>query len=147
MSAVSALFHVVINTHNRLMTIPNEASEQLYRYITAIVESRQCRLLRINGIENHVHILLEISPTVTLSELVRDIKQGSSKWAKNSGKFPNFTGWGKEYGAFSCSIHDKDRIIRYIMKQREHHQSHTFDDEYRLMIEQAGLQWNDYRLT
>ena len=147
MSAVCSLFHIVINTLRREMTIPDVDSENLYRYITAIVQSRQCRLLRINGIGNHIHLLVELSPTVKLSDLVRDVKQGSSKWAKQQPAFSQFKGWGKEYGAFSCSIRDKDRIINYINNQREHHKVRSFEDEYQQMIERSGLEWNDYRLT
>lgn len=171
MGAVSSLFHIVINTLRREMTIPDAESEQLYRYIWSIVQSRNCRLLRINGIGNlqlakgcacvsaepgqaikqtfgnHVHLLVELSPTVCLSDLVRDIKQGSSKWARQNSSFPQFRGWGKEYGAFSCSVRDKENIINYIINQREHHRIKTFEDEYRQMIERSGLEWNEYRLT
>ncbi len=147
MSAVSSIYHVVINTYRRQMTIPDETSEHLYRYIWSIVKSRGCRLYRINGIGNHVHMLIELAPTVALSDLVRDIKQGSSKWAKQQVYFPQFSGWGKEYGAFSCSSRDKDAIIKYIMNQREHHKVKTFEDEYKDMVEMSGIEWNDYRLT
>ena len=147
MSAVSSLFHIVINTLRREMTIPDDASEQLYRYIWSIIDSRNCRLLRVGGIANHLHLLIDLSPTVCLSDLVRDIKQGSSKWAKQQPCFTHFRGWGKEYGAFSCSVRDKDRIVKYIINQREHHRVRTFEEEFRQMIELSGLEWNDYRLT
>lgn len=147
MSAVTSLYHIVINTLRREMTIPDIASDQMYRYISSIVASRYSRMLRINGIGNHVHMLVELSPSVCLSDLLRDIKQGSSKWAKQHPSFTQFKGWGKEYGAFSYSIRDKERIINYIINQREHHRTITFEDEYRQMIERSGLEWNDYRLT
>ena len=88
-------------------------------------------------------MLVEVSPTVALSDLVRDIKQGSSKWAKQQTYFPMFRGWGKEYGAFSCSPRDKDMIINYIIKQREHHKTTSFDDEYKSMLDRAGLKWDE----
>ena len=147
MSAVSSMYHVVINTYRRQMTIPDETSEHLYRYIWSIVKSRGCRLHRINGIGNHIHMLIELSPTIALSDLVRDIKQGSSKWAKQQVYFPQFSGWGKEYGAFSCSCRDKERIVSYIINQRQHHQMSSFEEEYRQMLELSGLEWNDKRLT
>ena len=147
MSAVSSVYHVVINTYRRQMTIPDETSEHLYRYIWSIVKSRGCRLYRINGIGNHIHMLIELAPTVALSDLVRDIKQGSSKWAKEQVYFPQFSGWGKEYGAFSCSSRDKEAITNYIINQREHHKSRTFEDEYKSMLELSGVEWNDNRLT
>lgn len=147
MSAVNSIYHIVINTYRREMTIPNETSEHMYRYIWSIINSRNCKLYRIGGIGNHIHMLVELSPVVALSDLVRDIKQGSSKWAKQQVFFPMFSGWGKEYGAFSCSVRDKEAIINYINNQREHHKERTFEQEYKEMIEHSGLEWNDYRLT
>ena len=147
MSAVSSLFHVVINTYRRQMTIPDETSEHMYRYIWSIIMSRNCRLYRINGTGNHIHMLIELSPTMALSDLVRDIKQGSSKWAKQQVYFPQFSGWGKEYGAFSVGQREKDVVVNYIINQREHHKSRPFEDEYRAIIEDCGLEWNDFRLT
>lgn len=147
MSATISLFHIVINTLGREMTIPDDTAEHLYRYITAIVKNKNCIMFRINGIGNHIHILVGLSPTVALSELVRDVKQGSSKWAKQQDYFPKFKGWGKEYGAFSCSVRDKDAIISYINNQRIHHRQKSFDQEYQSMIELSGLEWSEYRLT
>ena len=147
MSAVSSMYHVVINTYRRQMTIPDETSEQLYRYIWSIIKSRGCRLYRINGIGNHIHMLIELAPTIALSDLVRDIKQGSSKWAKQQVYFPQFSGWGKEYGAFSCSSRDRETIMNYIINQREHHKVKTFEDEYKYMVEMSGIEWNEHRLT
>ena len=147
MSATISLFHIVINTQGREMTIPDEASEHLYRYITAIVKSKNCILFRINGIGNHIHLLVGLSSSIALGDLVRDIKQGSSKWAKQQSIFPRFRGWGKEYGVFSCSVRDKDAIINYNKNQRVHHNAKTFEQEYRDMVERSGLEWNDFRLT
>ena len=117
------------------------------RYITAIIKNRDCKLFRINGIGNHIHMLVGLSSSIALSDLVRDIKQGSSKWAKQQVYFPNFRGWGKEYGAFSCSIRDKDAIINYINNQRVHHRQKSFEQEYQDMIERSGLGWSEFRLT
>ena len=147
MSAVSSMFHIVINTYRRQMTIPDETSEHMYRYIWSIIKSRNCRLYRINGTGNHIHMLIELSSTMALSDLVRDIKQGSSKWAKQQVYFPQFSGGGKEYGAFSVGHREKDVVVNYIINQREHHKSRPFEDEYRAIIEDCGLEWNDFRLT
>jgi REP element-mobilizing transposase RayT len=147
MSATISLFHIVINTFGREMTIPDETSEHMYKYITAIAKSRDCKMFRINGIGNHIHMLVGLSPSIALSDFVRDVKQGSSKWAKQQIYFPNFKGWGKEYGAFSCSVRDKDAIINYIKNQRVHHSQKSFEQEYQDMIERSGLEWNEYRLT
>ena len=95
MSAVNSIYHIVINTYRREMTIPDETSEHMYRYIWSIINSRNCKLYRIGGIGNHIHMLVELSPAMALSDLVRDIKQGSSKWAKQQVYFPMFSGWAR----------------------------------------------------
>lgn len=147
MSKVVSLHHIVINTKGRLITIAPEHSEDMYRFITSIIKRNKCVLYRIGGIENHIHLLIDLSPTVTLSHLVWDIKRSSSDWAKQSGLFPEFTGWGKEYGAFSISPAHKDALIAYILRQKEHHHRVAFDEEYRRIAERNGVPWSEYMLT
>ncbi|MBP3739135.1 MAG: transposase [Muribaculaceae bacterium] len=125
----------------------NEVRRLVGRHRRGKVRRRRTSCFRINGIGNHIHLLVGLSPSIALSDLVRDIKQGSSKWAKQQDYFPNFRGWGKEYGAFSCSVRDIDSIIHYINNQRIHHNKCTFEHEYQGMIERSGLEWNEYRLT
>ena len=147
MSKVVSLHHIVINTKNRQMTITPEHVEDMYRFITSIVKRNGCYLCRIGGIENHIHMLIDLAPTVTLSHLMWDIKRSSSDWAKKSGFFPNFVGWGKDYGAFSVSDAHRDAVIHYIMGQREHHNRVGFDEEYRRLAERNGVEWDDKMLT
>ena len=147
MSKVVSLHHIVINTKNRQMTISPEHAEDMYRFITSIIKRNGCFLYRIGGIENHIHMLVNLAPTVTLSHLVWDVKRSSSDWAKKSGLFPDFVGWGKEYGAFSISYSHRDAVINYIKGQREHHDRLGFDDEYQRLTERNGMEWNDNMLT
>lgn len=147
MSKVISLHHIVINTKNRQMTISAEHAEDMFRFITSIVKRNGSYLCRIGGIENHIHLLVNLAPTVTLSHLMWDIKRSSSDWAKKSGLFPDFIGWGKEYGAFSVSESHRNAVIEYIKNQREHHQRVGFDDEYRRLVERDGLEWDDHMLT
>ena len=147
MSKVVSLHHIIINTKGRQMTIVREHCEDMYRFITSIVKRNKCVLYRIGGIENHIHMLIDLSPTVTLSHLMWDVKRSSSDWAKQSGMFPGFMGWGKEYGAFSVSAAHKEAVIAYIMNQPEHHNRVAFDDEYKRITERNGMPWQDYMLT
>ena len=148
MSAVTAIYHIVINTYRREMTLPLASCDQLYRYISRVIQNSGCTLWAINGIENHIHLLINLHPSVRLSDLVRDIKLSTSQWIKqNHDLFPRFAGWGKEYGAFTYAMRDKDMVANYISNQREHHQRQTFEDEYRKHLQNAGIEWNDYRLT
>lgn len=122
------------------MTLTNEYREDIYRFIWKIVKEKNCRLLRIGGIPNHIHILLDLNPTLALANVVRDIKAKSSGWLRKDSRFPHFTGWSKEYFAASVSNADKDAVIEYIKNQQEHHKTHREIDEFRNLIVKAGMQ-------
>ena len=114
MSAVTAIYHIVINTHHREMTLPLYSSDQLYRYIARVVQNHGSILYAVNGIENHIHLLVHLHPSVCLSDLVRDIKLSTSQWIRNNPDlFPLFAGWGKEYGAFTYALRDKEMVANY----------------------------------
>lgn len=130
------------------MTLPLASSDQLYRYIARVIQSHDSIPFAVNGIENHIHLLIQLHPSVCLSDLVRDIKLSTNQWIKqNRDLFPQFAGWGREYGAFTYALRDKEMVIKYIQNQREHHQQETFENEYRKHLEHAGLDWNEFRLT
>jgi REP element-mobilizing transposase RayT len=137
MSSYRQIFYqIVFGTKNRLPTITEEHCRELYQYISGIVKNKNCKLYRINGTEDHLHIFSDLHPSVSLADYIKDIKVASSIWMKESGKFPAFIGWQEGYGAFTYTVNEKDRVIEYIMNQKEHHRKETFYDEFkRLLIE------------
>ena len=147
MSRVQNLTHIVFNTKSRKMTIANDYREDVYRFIWHLCKEMNCYLVRINGIPSHIHILVNINPSISLSEFVRNIKQQSSNWMKACGKFPDFEGWGKEYGAFSVSESAKFVVIEYIKGQQEHHRRCTFENEYKELCSKNGLGFTNFDLT
>ena len=129
-------YQIVFGTKNRKPTLDKEFDKELYKYIYGIIKNKKCKLYRINGIEDHIHIMSDLHPTICLSDYVKDIKVASSIWMKQSGKFPAFEGWQDKYGAFTYSVREKDMIINYIKNQKEHHKTESFYDEFkRLLIE------------
>lgn len=147
MSHVSALYHIVFNTFQRNMTLNEEHSNDMYHYIWKMLENRGCVLYRINGTANHIHMLIDLKPTLALSKLVGEVKQATSEWARTSGLFPLWHGWGHEYAAFSVSYHSKDVVIDYIKSQRTHHATTTYEEELKRLSTMQGLGWNDLWLT
>ncbi len=147
MSKVNCLYHIVINTYRREMTIPEEHKHELYKYIIGIVDGHQSKILRINGIGNHIHILLDLHPTVALATMVQSIKQSSNRYMSDNPNFPHFDHWGKEYFAFSVSFSSKDSVINYICHQEEHHRGKSFEDEMKAVLSLTGMPWKDYLLT
>jgi REP element-mobilizing transposase RayT len=143
MSKVTALYHIVFATRNREMTIPSTHKNDLYRVIWSILEQNKCKLYRIGGIGNHVHILLNLNASKSLAEVVRAVKSQSSNWMRSSGLFPHFTSWASEYFAATVSFSTKDSVIQYIMEQESHHSRRQFTDELQALFLNAGLNLTD----
>ncbi len=136
MSYRQILYQIVFGTKNREATIAESHSEELYKYIWGVVKNHKCNLYRINGMEDHLHIFPDLHPTICLSDYVKNIKVSSNLWMRESGQFPAFRGWQERYAAFTYSINDKESIVEYIKNQKEHHKHETFYEEFkRLLIE------------
>ena len=133
------LYHIVFRTKDSLPTIRQNNANELYSYITGIIRQKNSHLYRINGVENHLHILTDMNPSIAPIDFVKDIKVSSSIWIKKSNLFPAFNGWSVGYGSFTCSYRDIDRLIEYIMNQQEHHQKISFEQEYRKLLLEYGI--------
>ena len=133
------LYQLVFGTKNNLLTIKQDNVNELYAYITGIIKHKNSHLYRINGIENHLHILTDMHPSIAPADFLRDIKASSSFWMKNSKLFPSFTGWEEGYGSFTCSYRDVNMLIEYIKNQQEHHKTVSYADDYRNILLEAGI--------
>lgn len=137
------LYHIVFRTKDSRKTLNFENSEELYKYSWGIIKNKNGVLYRINGMEEHIHILSDLHPLIALADYVRDIKTATSIWLKASGKFPEFDGWADGYTAFTYAYGDKEKIVNYIKNQREHHKNHTFEEELRKLLLEHGIEIND----
>lgn len=137
------LYHIVFSTKNRARSLSNEESTELYKYIWGIIKNHNCHLYRINGVEDHIHIVCDLHPSCKLSDLIKDVKVASSLWVKNSRRFPDFTGWADGYAAITLSIKEKDTVINYIKNQREHHKKISFAEEYREFLDSNGIKYDE----
>ena len=133
------LYHLVFGTKNNLLTIKQDNVNELYANVTGIIKHKNSHLYRINGIENHLHILTDMHPSIAPADFLRDIKASSSFWMKSSKLFPSFVGWEEGYGSFTCSYRDVNMLIEYIINQQEHHKTVSYDDEYRNILLEAGI--------
>jgi putative transposase len=112
-------------------------------YIWGIIQNRDGHLYRINGVKDHLHILISSHPTVSLADLVKDIKTGSGRWIKENRVFQGFSHWQEGYGAFTCSQQDLPGLIEYIKRQAEHHRKTTLEEEYRKLLADAGIEFDE----
>jgi REP element-mobilizing transposase RayT len=137
------LYQIVFGTRHHEMTLVKEHRESLYKYIWGILEKKKCHLYRINGIENHLHILTHLHPSVALADLIKDIKLATTEHIKEKKLFPRFGGWQDGYGAFTYSIDRKDALINYIKNQEEHHRKKTFREEYLELLKEHGIEFDE----
>jgi REP element-mobilizing transposase RayT len=136
------IYHIVYSTYNREQTIALENKRRLYAFMNGILKNKNCHLYRINGMEDHLHILTHIHPTISLASLVKDIKLASIDFIKSEGIFPDFNGWQDGYGAYTVFYRDKDQLINYIKNQEKHHKKEYFFDEYKRLLEEHGIEFD-----
>jgi len=143
MSYRQIFYQIVFGSKNRKPVIPETHCKELYQYISGIIKNKKCKLYRINGIEDHIHIFSDLHPTVSLSDYIKDIKVASSIWMKADGNFPKFEAWQEGYGAFTYSTREKDMIINYVKNQKEHHKIETFYDEFKGLLIENGIEFDE----
>src|SRR5690606_23599540 len=121
---------IVFAVKGRQNLIAKEKREELHKFITGIVSNRGQKLFAIFAMPEHVHILVSISTSISISDLVRDSKAGSSKVINGSQSIKSKFNWQERFGAFSYSKNSVDKVIKYILNQEEHHRKTTFKEEY-----------------
>jgi REP element-mobilizing transposase RayT len=139
--SLSQIFiHLVFGTKNRKPLLANSVREELHAYIAGILKELKSPALKINSVEDHIHILFLLSKNYALFKVVEEVKKSSSKWIKTKG-ISNFA-WQIGYGAFSVSSSKLDAVKKYIDNQEEHHKKRSFVKEVELFMKEYGA--NDY---
>jgi len=133
----------VFTVQNKISLIRDEWKDELYKYITGIVQNNGHKLIAINGISDHLHIFIGMKPSQSLSDLMQDVKGDSSKWIKEKGFVKGKFEWQAGYGGFSYSISQIDQVVKYIQNQKIHHQKKTFIQEYIEFLEIFKVPYDD----
>ena len=140
MAYLSYLFHFVFRTKRSERTIFPESAPRLYNYISGIANGLGCNIIKINGMPDHIHIAVEMSPTLAPAVFIREVKSRSSHWlTENKNILPYFDGWGKSYFGSTFSEKDKSKVIAYIDNQQEHHKTRNLNDEISMFFELANI--------
>lgn len=116
---------------------------QLYRYITGIVQNRRHKLMAINGMPDHIHILVSMHPTDQISLLVQEVKKASTHFINQEGFTPKAFLWQGGFGAFSYSQSHVGRVVKYILRQKQHHGGKTFREEYLQLLQNYEIEYQD----
>lgn len=142
MSKTRIICHIVFATKNRRPTISKAHKRELFAYILGIVKNSDCVLIRINGMSDHVHMLVDLHPTMSVSELVRRVKVATNQWMKGNPDFPLFDSWNEGFFAGSVSAGDVEACKEYIKNQESHHSIYPFFNEIEKLVLRNGLEWD-----
>lgn len=134
---------VVFAVQGRQNLIRPEFKDELYKYITGIIRSHEQKLIEINGVADHIHLLIGLKPSMELSDLVRAIKANSSKFVNEKGWIKGRFNWQEGFGAFSYGHSQLDAIIGYIQNQEKHHQRESFKVEYLSLLRKFDVAFRD----
>ena len=127
----------------RQSLIKKEWNDELYKYITGIVQNNKSKMLAINGMPDHIHIFIGYKPTIAIPDLIKDIKLASGSWINEKGLTPHRFNWQEGYGAFSYRLRDVDEICKYIQNQESHHHKKTFSEEYTGLLNDFAVEYDN----
>jgi REP element-mobilizing transposase RayT len=130
--------HLVFAVEGRQSLVKPEHNDELQKYITGVISGRNQKLLAINNMPDHLHLLIGLKPDIALSDLVRDVKAGSSRFVNEKHWVIGRFGWQEGFGAFSYSRSQIGTVIRYIENQQKHHATKSFRDEYIELLENSA---------
>ncbi len=134
---------IVFTVKGRENLIPISKRKELHKYITGIIKKRNQKLISVFAMPDHIHILIGIKPDIRISDLVRDIKTGTSKYIKENNWVKGKFAWQSGYGAFSYSKSQVDKVVKYIANQEQHHKKKTFKEEYLEFLQKFEIDYDE----
>ena len=137
---------IVFTPRGRQSLILPTFEDELYRYITGIVQNKGQKMMAINGMPDHIHIFISFRPTIAISDLVRDIKGNSAKFINEQKFLPRKFSWQEGFGCFTYSHSQIGSVARYVMNQKEHHRECTFRKEYLNLLQEFVVPFEDQYL-
>ena len=141
-SLARLLVHLIFSTKNRAPFLQSpELRSEVHAYLTSTLRGLDCEPVQVGGVADHVHLLFGLSRTITLAELVKDLKTSSTKMMREKGNH-GFS-WQTGYGAFSVSESNKSAVIAYIVNQEMHHRKMTFQEEIRVLLKKHSMRFDE----
>ena len=137
------LYQIVYSTKNRVPCMNKENRSRMFAHMHGVLKNKKCHLYRLNGVEDHLHIVTHIHPTVSLAGLVKDLKLSSSKFIKEHSLFEDFPGWQSGYAAFTYSADAKENLIKYVKNQELHHKKVIYIDELKTLLKEHAIEFED----
>ncbi|MBC7854924.1 MAG: IS200/IS605 family transposase [Pirellulaceae bacterium] len=137
------LLHVIFSTKDRKSFFKPEIRPHVHAYLATVARNLGCEAYRVGGVSDHVHLAIRLSRTVTIADLVKELKTSSSQSIKE--QWPNLSqfSWQRGYGVFSVGPKDKNALCSYIDDQEAHHQTISFEDEFRKFLNKYGVEYDE----
>lgn len=135
--------HCVFTPMGRQSLLKVSVRENIHKYIYGVIKGFKCNPIAINGTDDHIHLLIGFIPTLSISDLVRDIKRSSSLYINTNHLLPNNFSWQEGYGAFTVGYRELDNVYQYILNQEAHHSRSGFREEYLKMLAEEGIDFNN----
>lgn len=137
------LTHIVFCTKDRTPVLDATVRPALHAYLATVARNVDCECFRVGGVADHVHLAVRLSRTITMAQLIEELKTSSSKWLKPQS--PALAAFARQrgYGAFSVGPSDLNALLHYIDTQEEHHKTRTFQDEYRAFLTKYGIEYDE----
>ncbi len=137
------LTHIVFSTKDRTPVLDATVRTALHAYLATVARNVDCECFRVGGVADHVHLAVRLSRTLTMAQLIEELKTSSSKWLKTQSPALASFAWQRGYGAFSVGPSDLNALLHYIDTQEEHHRARTFQDEYRAFLTKYGIEYDE----
>jgi putative transposase len=142
-SLSNILIHLIWSTKDRHPWLVDGIRKKTHAFLAGAVRKCDCEAYRVGGVADHVHLAVRFSRTLSVADLVKEIKMASSKWTKTQDPSLHDFAWQHGYGAFSVGMSQKETLINYIDNQEEHHRTHTFQEEYRIFLTKYGIHFDE----
>ncbi len=137
------LYQITFQILNWEPTLTKHNRERLFSFIAGILMKKKCFVYQVGGIEDHIHIITHVHPTISISTLVKDIKLSCVDFIRREKLFPGFMGWNEGYGAFTYSLEAEMNLIKYVKDQEQHHKKESPKKEYLRQLRGFGIDFNE----
>ncbi|HET6226886.1 MAG TPA: transposase [Bacteroidia bacterium] len=140
MPYIQSIYQLVYATKYRQHTMVKPGRTKLFEFMRAFLVNRKCYVHQINGVEDHLHIIMHLHPTIALASLIKDLKLASTAFIKQNNLFPDFNGWQDSYAAFTYSVDSRFNLIRYVRNQEAHHRLTTSLEELTKLLSENEIE-------
>ena len=142
-SLSSVLLHIIFSTENREPFVTAQIETELHPYMASLFRELNSPALALDGTADHIHALCALRRTITIANLIEEVKTSSSRWIKTKGReFRSFQ-WQRGYGAFSIGESQVEIVKSYIRNQKQHHRRTTFEEEYRQFLKRYRVEYDE----